>query len=273
MKKVIALLGSAATILASLPALANGTLQPGNLTIGSDLTYPPYNFMNNNQPAGFDAEFMQLIGNDMHLKPKVKDTRFASLIMGLKSQKFDVIASTLYVTPERAQQVDFIPYMKTGGSLMVKQGSTWQPKQPQDLCGKKVGSIKGGAWIPKLQKVSADYCQVKGLGAIDVKEFPSSPETTQALLSGAIDVQYEDAAVAKATVEKTGNRLVISSDSVLYPVVVGLAVNKNNTVLRDQLQKAFGDVVKNGEYATLLKKYNVQMPSAEEINKALAGTL
>ena len=93
------------------------TLQPGNLIIGSDLTYPPYNFLKQDKPAGFDTEFIELIASPLKLKPVVKDTRFASLILGLKSNKFDVIASTLYVTPERAQQVDFLPYMKTGGSL------------------------------------------------------------------------------------------------------------------------------------------------------------
>ena len=34
------------------------TLQPGNLIIGSDLTYPPYNFLKQDKPAGFDTVFI-----------------------------------------------------------------------------------------------------------------------------------------------------------------------------------------------------------------------
>ncbi|GAA3887044.1 MULTISPECIES: transporter substrate-binding domain-containing protein [Gibbsiella] len=272
MKKYAAAL-SASTLLLAACSTQAATLKAGELSIGSDLTYPPYNFLKDKKPAGFDAEFMTMLAEKMALNPVVKDTRFASLIIGLKSQRFDVIASTLYVTPERAEQVDFIPYMKTGGSLIVQHGSNWQPQQPEDLCGKKVGSIKGGAWIPRLNKVSTEYCQPKGLGNVEVKEFPSSPEVTQALLSGAIAVQYEDAAVAKATVEKTGNRLGISSNTLLYPVVVGLAVNKHNTELRGQLTQAFDSVVASGQYQQLLNKYNVQMPDAQEAKQALAGTL
>lgn len=249
------------------------TLKPGSLTIGSDLTYPPYNFLKQDQPAGFDVEFIDLISAPLKLKPVVKDTRFASLILGLKSNKFDVIASTLYVTPERAQQVDFLPYMKTGGSLLVTTSSTFQPQKPEDLCGKRVASIKGGAWISRLNKVSTDYCQPKGSGPISVKEFPTSPEAAQALLSGAVDVQYEDAAVAKATLEKTGQRLKITSQQMIYPVVVGLAVNQNNPQLLSDLKTSFAQRVSDGSYRALLQKYNLQMPDADEIAKALAGTL
>lgn len=260
MKKLFVLAAALSAIFSVTSALASDTLVPGKILVGSDLTYPPYNYLEGNKPAGFDAEFIQLLAKQMKLTPEVKDTRFASLILGLKSHKFDVIASTLYITPERATQVNFLPYMQTGGSLMVKAGSQWQPKTPNDLCGKKVGSIKGGAWITKLQAVSSSYCVPNHKGAIDVREFPSSPEVAQALLSGAVDVQYEDAAVAKSIVEKTGKRLSISSKDILYPVTVGLAVGKDNSALLSQLKKAYGNIVKNGEYAVLLKKYNVKMP-------------
>lgn len=249
------------------------TVVPDTLTIGSDLTYPPYNYLHEGKPAGFDADFIGLISSALQLKPEVIDTRFASLILGLKSNKFDVIASTLYVTPERAGQVDFLPYMKTGGALMVTAASSFAPRTPQDLCGKRVGSIKGGAWIARLNKVSSDYCLPAGRGAITLREFPTSPETAQALLSGAVDVQYEDAAVAKATLSKTGQRLKISSDQILYPVVVGLAVNKDNPQLLSRLQNAYDIRVKDGSYAALLAKYNLQMPNADESARALAGTL
>ncbi|ACS87074.1 ABC transporter substrate-binding protein [Musicola paradisiaca] len=249
------------------------TLQPGVLTIGSDLTYPPYNYLQNNQPAGFDAELMALIGAPLKLKPEVKDTRFASLILGIKASKFDVVASTLYVTPERAAQVSFLPYMKTGGAFLVLTHSAFTPKTPEELCGKRVSSIKGGAWIARLNKVSTDYCKPHGQGPITVQEFPTSPEATQALMSGAVDVQYEDAAVAKSSVEKTGGKLKISTTSIVYPVVVGLAVSKDNPELLADLKKAFEQKISDGSYEQLLKKYNVQMPDDQEVEKALAGTL
>ncbi|HAB5395178.1 ABC transporter substrate-binding protein [Serratia nematodiphila] len=266
------------SLLFTLPLLMSAagyarTLEPGALTIGSDLTYPPYNYLQNNQPAGFDVELMSMLAGVLHLRLEVKDTRFTSLILGVKSRKFDAVASTLYVTPERAQQVAFLPYMKTGGAFLVPASGSFAPKKPEDLCGKRVASIKGGAWIARLNKVSASYCQEHGAGAITVMEFPTSPEATQALMSGAVDVQYEDVAVAKASVEKTGGRLKISSTRIIYPVVVGLAVDKKNSELLTALKNALVQKTNDGSYGQLLEKYNLQMPSAQEVEQALAGTL
>ncbi|KAA9000062.1 ABC transporter substrate-binding protein [Affinibrenneria salicis] len=272
MKKTVKNLCCVVSLLMSVSGYAS-TLKPGVLTIGSDLTYPPYNYLQNNKPAGFDAEMMTLLSASLQLTPEVKDTRFASLILGVRAHKFDVVASTLYVTPERAKQVAFLPYMKTGGSFIVLAGSEFAPQTPEALCGKRVSSIKGGAWIARLNKVSAGYCQSKGLGTITVQEFPTSPEATQALMSGAVDVQYEDAAVAQASVEKTGQRLKIASREIIYPVVVGLAVSKDNPQLLADLQKAFTRKVSDGSYGALLQKYNVQMPDDQEVERALAGTL
>jgi polar amino acid transport system substrate-binding protein len=68
-------------------------------------------------------------------------------------------------------------------------------QQPEDLCGKRIGSIKGESWIPKLMALSDNYCKANGLAPIDSREFPTSPEAAEALLAKAVDVQFEDAAV------------------------------------------------------------------------------
>src|SRR5579863_4743631 len=144
-------------------ASAPPTIAPGTLTIGSDLTYPPYAFMNGDKPAGLDPDFMARLAAHLQLKPVFVDTRFANLILSINSKRIDVIASALYVTPERAKQIDFVPYFKTGGSLLALAGGAFKPATPDDLCGKRVASIKGASWIPKLAAVSKDVCAPKGL--------------------------------------------------------------------------------------------------------------
>ena len=252
-------------------AAETGTLKQGELLIGSDLTYPPYTYMENKQPVGFDPEFMQLIGKQMGMTPRFLDTRFANLILGVNAQRFDLIASALYVTPERTKQVDFVSYLKTGSSLMVRSASDFKPQRPEDLCGKRVGSIMGASWIPKLKKVSDEYCLPAGKEAIQSREFPTSPEVAQALLAQAVDVQMEDPAVAKITVERLQGKTVISSKELIYPVVIGLAVRKDNKALLAELTNAFAQTKENGSYAELLARYNLAEPNAEEIRAALGA--
>ncbi len=260
----------ALSLLASACAQADtATLQPQRLSIGSDLTYPPYTFLDQGKPAGFDPAFMTLLSHHLNLQPQFVDTRFANLVMGVNARRFDLVASALYVTPERAAQVDFLPYLKSGASLMVRSDDSFRPQQPQDLCGKRVASIKGGSWIPKLVALSKDYCQANGQAPIDSREFPTSPEAAQALLAKAVDVQFEDAAVARITTDKLKGRITISSTTLIYPVVIGLAVHKGNDALLAQLRQGFTAMKDSGEYQTLLAQYNLAEPSAAEIAQAL----
>lgn len=241
------------------------------LKIGSDLTYPPYNYMKANQPAGFDTEFMLLVAERLGMTAEFMDTRFANLIMGLNTHKYHVIASTLYVTPERAKQIDYIPYMKTGGVLLALKGGAFAPSQPDMLCGKTVSSVQGASWIAKLADVSKTLCAKRGLGAIDVREFPTSPEASQAVLSRAVDAQFENAGVARAAAERLG-RLTVTS-GIIYPMVVGLGVKKGGADPLNRLTAAVYQTFASAEYQLLLKKYNVTEPTPDDIQAALAGTL
>lgn len=258
----------ALTLVATAHA-ADGTVQPEHLIIGSDLTYPPYTYLAEGKPAGFDPEFMALLGQQLKLTPQFHDTRFANLVMGVNARRFDVVASALYVTPERAAQVDFVPYLKSGASLMVRADDNFRPQRPEDLCGKRVGSIKGGSWIPKLMALSKSYCQANGQAPIDSREFPTSPEAAQALLAKAVDVQFEDAAVAAITAEKLKGRITLSSQTLIYPVVIGLAVRKGNDVLLKQLDQGLAAMKASGDYQTLLSRYNLGEPSPIDVAQAL----
>lgn len=260
---------TAALLLGAGAGLAEGTLVDGQLSVGSDLTYPPYNyFAEGNVPAGFDVELMAEIARAAGMTVNVVDTRFENLILGVKGGQFDVIASTLFVKPERATQIDYVPYMKTGVSIAVASNSGLAFATPEALCGHKVASIKGAAWLEELEKLNETTC---GDQPIDSREFPTSPEATQALLSGAVDAQMEDSAVLADAAAKLNGRLTITTTENLYPVIVGMGVRKGNTALADSLRAALKVLEENGTYDALLARYGVSKPTEEEFRAAVGG--
>ncbi len=245
------------------------TIESGTLLIGSDQVYPPYDYIEDGVTKGLDADVMALIAPKLGLDVRFIDTRFANLIAGLQANRYDLIASALYVTPARAEVVDYIPYAKTGGSLMVRSDDTFAPKQPEDLCGKRVGNLKGAAWVPELQKTSDAHC---GSDPMSIREFTTSAEAAQALLSRGVDVVFDDAGVSQAAVIASGERLKITSEEILFPVVVGIAVKKGNSELQAAISAELDALVESGEHGEVLAKYNLQMPTAEEFEAALSGS-
>ena len=231
------------------------------LRVGIDLTYAPYAYLDNKEASGFDPDLMRLLGKNLNRQVEFKDTRIENIIIGLNAGHYDLVASALYVNPQRAKQVDFLPYLQTGGVLVVRGNDSFSPQKLEDLCGKSISSMKGAAWIPTMNEVSEKYCAPKNLKPLIVKEYPSAPEAAQALLSGGVDVQYEDAAVAQMVINQLGDRLKITNKEQLYPVLIGLAFNKSDLSGKAVIAHAIKDTLADGSYQKLLKKYNLEFPN------------
>ncbi|GAB2902315.1 ABC transporter permease subunit [Neomicrococcus lactis] len=264
-----------ATVLlfATLPASAAyaSSSNDENLRIGSDLTYPPYAYLKNGAPSGFDPDFMKAIASELNTQPEFIDTRFEQLVTSLKSGHFDVIASALYITPERAEQVNYIPYFTTGNSIVMPTDAA-PARDSTGLCGLSVAVIKGGEVATQLRSEASAECKTAGKEAIDVRDFTADAEGTQALVSGQVDAQVTDAAVAKVAVDSAAGKLTITSQDLLFPVPVGLAVAKENTELESRLKDALESMKANGTYQALLTQYNLSEPNADEIATALGTT-
>ncbi|KAA0010251.1 ABC transporter substrate-binding protein [Billgrantia pellis] len=260
----------AACLVQQSSALAADTIEPDTLLIGSDMTYPPYIYLEDEQPAGFEVEFMNALSRHMGLEPEYVDTRFAQLIVGLRSNRYDVIASLLYITPERAEVIDYVPHTQTGSSILTASTFEDDPSEPEELCGLRVSSIQGASWIPKLEKVSEEHCEPNDLGAIDIREFATAPEATQAILSGSVEAQFADAAVAQLAVENTEGALKITSQELIYPIPVGLGVNSNKPELKEEIATAIEQMKESGEYDEILSKYNLSAPDQDAVEAALS---
>lgn len=246
--------------LMSVNATADNLLTAGTLKVGMEITYPPFESYDGDKVVGFDPEVSALLGEQIGAVPEFSDNKFTSLILGLTSNKFDVVISGMYVTDERLKVADAIPYARTGASIMALKNSAIQPKTEQELCGVKVGLQQGTTWVKELRDLSDSYCKANGKPAIVVQEFPSAPEASQALLSKNVQAQLEIAGAAQIIVEKTRGRIEVSSPDLVYPQTLGIYINKNNKALKMELEKALATVTENGSYPALLKKYELVGP-------------
>ena len=74
-------------------------------------------------------------------------TEFGSLIPGLKSGRFDVIAAGMYITPERCRAIAFTnPTYKIGEAFLVKAGNPLQLNSYEDVATHAKGSVGSCGW-------------------------------------------------------------------------------------------------------------------------------
>lgn len=235
--------------------------------IGSDLTFPPFESLENGKAVGFDIDIANKIFEQTGDQVSFVDTRFSSLVPGLEANKFDLLMSGLYITKERLKKVDMVPYYMTTEALIVLADSDYQPKTRHDLCGKTIASQNGSMFPEQLRQMSKESCIDKGKAPITVREFVTSPESVQALLANAVDAHYDDASVALSTVEKLNGRLVISSTEPFFPILGGIAIPKGDQELLNKVQSGLDAIKKSGEYDQILAKYKLQAPTDADIEK------
>src|SRR5579885_2697088 len=118
--------GSGATPTAK-PSIAAPTdlITPGVLTVGSDTTYPPQEFIDTatGKPAGFDIDLITDIAQRMGLKVNIVTAGFNTIIDSLVAKRFDVVISAVTINADREKKVDFVPYFNAGESLLVPKGN------------------------------------------------------------------------------------------------------------------------------------------------------
>ena len=147
------------TALAVLGLVSSLYAQTGDtITVGTDATFPPMEFVDGGKRTGFDIELVEAIGKTLGKKIEWTDIDFKGLIPGLISKRFDMAVSAIYITDERKKVVDFTaPYYAGGLVAMVKADNT-TIKTPADLNGKKV-SVQVGT--KSVTYVKEKYPQVQ----------------------------------------------------------------------------------------------------------------
>lgn len=244
-----------------------------HLTTCGDFTDPPFNYIQGSQQKGFDPDFLRAATSAMGTSLQMKDTRFSSLIAGLQAGRCDAVVSFMYVTPERAKIVDFVPYAESGVGFLVKQNGQFKPQKLTDLCGHSVSTLQGGVEdalaLPSgdLGKTCASHN-----APIKVKSLPTDTAAAQDLIAGRVDAFFMDNAGAVAFAKQYAkDNLVVSNHQLLSPVVGGIAVRKDDPVRKRWFTQAIAKLKASGELQKLYQRWGLGPTNQADFEDALQG--
>jgi polar amino acid transport system substrate-binding protein len=148
---------SIAVALAAMPLAAHAdqladVRKAGELVVGTELQFAPFDFTENGKQKGLNAELFEQLGKELGVKVKFIDLPWPSVLPGLEAKKFDMVAGPIIETKARQERYHFVlPVAEATVALMVgaKDDSI---KKPEDISGKTVGAGKGSAQLEELKK-------------------------------------------------------------------------------------------------------------------------
>lgn len=242
--------------------LPKNLVEPGALTYGVAATFAPFEFRKDGALAGFDIDFIDAVGRRLKTSPKPMNMEFKGLIPALQGNRIDVINSGMYINEARSQQVDFVPYLKIGNVVVVQAANPSKITGRDDsLCGKTVAVTLGG-FQEGLARAEDKRCRDKGLGGLTVLTLPTAQDSALTLRQGRADAYIDSTAGAAKVIQEVPDTFKIAGDAFDSNTQLGLAVRKGDGALHESLKAAIHEVVADGTYTTLIRKWGLPLSAS-----------
>jgi len=217
-------------------------IKPGVLTVGSDTTWPPMEYIEGDKIVGFDVDLTQAIADKIGLKLDYQSAAWDGLFPALTSHKYDMAISSITITDERKKEMDFSdPYFKTDQSATTKEDAGIDSVEKMD--GKTAGVQIGTTG----ELVSKD---IKGC---TTKTYDDILMAFEDLKAGRIDAVICDNYVGYSYSKKNEGfkvGFVITTDEKL-----GIAFAKDTPELLKAVNSALKTLIDDGTYDLIFETW------------------
>lgn len=216
----------------------------GELRIGTDATYPPFETAEGGQFTGFDIDLGNAIAREVGVKPRWINSSFDGIFPALQNGTFDAVMSSVTITPERSATMLFSdPYYDSGQLIVVNQDRQGI-STPDDLKGKTVG----------VQiNTTAQYDLEKREG-VKVAKYNTIDLALLDLRNRRIDAVVIDAPVAKYMIFQSFRDLKTVGRR-FTDEKFGVAIGLDSDDLRLEINKALKKIKETGEYDRIHEKW------------------
>ena len=237
------LLAAAVTLAFSATAAAE------TLKMGIEADYPPFNNKDaSGQVVGFDKDIGDALCAKMKVECTVVTSDWDGIIPALNAKKFDFLISSLSITDERKQAVDFTdPYYSNKLQFIAPKDKTEFKTDKASLKGKIIGAQRAtlaGTWLE--DNLGDD---------ITIKLYDTQENAYLDLTSGRLDAILADKYVNYEWLKSdAGKPYEFKGDPVEESDKIGIAVRKKDP-LREKLNAALKEIVADGTYKKINDKY------------------
>ncbi len=233
---------------------------PHTLTIGSGFDVISQTSVDGKHD-GFDIELAKDIAQNMNLALNIVDSANQippdSLINGLISKKYDIVVSALRITNARKKQVDFVPYLNVGESLLVMQDNVKLPHLTKDiaeLCGPAPG-VRIGVRdkTTALTDLQSSKAKCKPGTTFQITAAPSTSEAIKELSDNTVDAVFQDSTITDYYINRMNpDGKLVAWGQVINRVEEGIAVRKGDKAMLQAIQGAYEQLKKDGTYNDLI---------------------
>lgn len=213
------------------------------LIMVTEAGFAPYEFYEGEEIVGVDVEIAKKIAEKTGKELEIKDTDFDSLINEVKTGKADFAAAGLSITPERLEEVDFsVEYAVSKQVIIVKKDN--DAETIEDFNGKKVAVQLGTV---------ADLVLSDENPEIELVQHKKYLLAVEDLKADKVDAIVLDSLPAEEIINKNPDFKILEKE--LLTDKYGIAVQKGNTELLNDINAVLKELMDNGKIQEYTVKY------------------
>lgn len=238
--------------------------ESGTLRVVVSLSGPPMLYVGKDARTleGLEIDLTRAVADALGVKAEFTQGTFDTLIPAISAGRADIAVGSIGDLKLRETQVDFIDYTTVGIGMAVLKGNANGINDVTSLCGKKVAVVRGTFQEKQLAEQQAK-CRVAG-STLEVQTFTDPNGAMLALRSSRVDVYSGDSTAVGYAVSQYPATLEIAGK--MHPMaLMGYAVSKQNTQLRDAVKAALETIQKNGEYKKIFERWGQSASGVDKI--------
>jgi polar amino acid transport system substrate-binding protein len=222
--------------------------------------YPPYTSKDaSGKWVGWEIDLMNALCEQMKEKCELVEVAWDGIIPALTSKQIDVIWSSMSITEERKKTIDFSDWYYDTPSVLIGPKNGDKDISPEHLKGKTIGVQVSTTHERYAQKYFG------GAGA-EIKTYSTQDEANNDLAAGRLDYVQADSTALDAFL-KSGQgseccelKSTVPEDDAIFGPGVGAGVRKEDTALKDKINAALAELVKQGKLTEITKNYPELVP-------------
>jgi polar amino acid transport system substrate-binding protein len=234
------------------PSLVGKTIK-----IGTDGETPPYAMRDPkdfSQLIGLDTELAQAAFKCIGIPIEFKLGAWSGQLPAVANGQTDAMWDTLYYSPERAQQMDFVVYSRAATGGMVQKGNPKHIMGLDDICGVRASAGLGTVEEAQFRQLS-DKCVKDGKKAVEIVTFPDIPAGARLVMNDRADLLLINLGLVDQFVADNPDKLE-RSFMIVTNWKLGVGVNKSNKELEQAIADALSAIRASGAEKAIYEKYH-----------------
>lgn len=245
-----------------LPNTLDDINSKNEIVIGTEAKFPPFEFIEDGKIIGYSQDILNIIFKNKEINVKRIDVPFQSIIVGLKTKKFDYIATGLTATKERNDKYRLsIPIADATVAMLVRDDG--EINTLQDLPGKVIGSQTGSTLIKEIHSLS-DRFESISLKRLKIKEYVNFDEAYMDLSAKRVDGVAQSFANLSYLIRKNPGKYKILDKFGQKQYFVWMSrKNKEDETLAEFFDSELKRLIKDGTLYKLQDKwfgYRMEVP-------------